>query len=45
MYLAMNRFRIAAGRESDFEEMWRQAARLLSGLVCLSLSKTSFGVS
>ncbi len=24
MYIAMNRFRIAKGRESVFEEMWRQ---------------------
>ena len=23
MYIAMNRFRIAKGREADFEEMWR----------------------
>ena len=23
MYIAMNRFRIAAGRESDFETVWR----------------------
>ena len=23
MYIAMNRFRIAAGRESDFESVWR----------------------
>ncbi len=24
MYLAMNRFRIAHGRESDFEKLWRE---------------------
>ena len=24
MYIAMNRFRIAPGREADFEEAWRQ---------------------
>jgi len=24
MYIAMNRFRIAPGRESDFEEVWRK---------------------
>lgn len=23
MYIAMNRFRVAVGRESDFETMWR----------------------
>ena len=23
MFIAMNRFRIATGRESDFEELWR----------------------
>jgi heme-degrading monooxygenase HmoA len=24
MYIAMNRFRIAAGREDDFERVWRE---------------------
>jgi len=24
MYIAMNRFRICAGREADFEEVWRE---------------------
>ena len=24
MFIAMNRFRIAAGREADFIEVWRQ---------------------
>ena len=24
MYIAMNRFRIAIGRENDFEELWRK---------------------
>ncbi len=24
MFIAMNRFRIAKGRESDFEELWRK---------------------
>jgi heme-degrading monooxygenase HmoA len=24
MYIAMNRFRIAKGREQDFEELWRK---------------------
>lgn len=24
MYIAMNRFRIALGREGDFEELWRK---------------------
>jgi heme-degrading monooxygenase HmoA len=24
MYIAMNRFRIALGREDDFEQLWRQ---------------------
>lgn len=24
MFIAMNRFRIASGREPDFEEMWRK---------------------
>ena len=24
MYIAMNRFRIAKGREGDFEKMWRE---------------------
>jgi len=24
MYIAMNRFRIAKGREPDFEQMWRE---------------------
>ena len=24
MYIAMNRFRIALGREADFEELWRR---------------------
>ena len=29
MYIAMNRFQIAIGRESDFENLWRQRESLL----------------
>ena len=29
MYIAMNRFRIAAGREADFEKIWRERESLL----------------
>ncbi len=32
MYVAMNRFRIALGRESDFEEMWRNRDSQLDGV-------------
>lgn len=32
MYIAMNRFRIAPGRESDFEEMWRKRDSHLDGV-------------
>ena len=30
MFIAMNRFKIALGREDDFEEMWRQRESYLS---------------
>jgi len=30
MYIANNRFRIATGREADFEEIWRARDRYLS---------------
>lgn len=30
MFIAMNRFRIAAGREADFVEVWRQRDSRLS---------------
>ena len=29
MYIAMNRFRIALGREEDFERIWRERESLL----------------
>jgi len=29
MYIAMNRFRIAPGREQDFEALWRERESLL----------------
>jgi len=29
MYIAMNRFRIAIGRESDFENLWRRRESML----------------
>lgn len=32
MFIAMNRFRIARGREEDFEEMWRRRDSHLSGV-------------
>ena len=32
MFIAMNRFRIAVGREGDFEEVWRQRDSLLSSV-------------
>ena len=32
MFIAMNRFRIAAGREGDFEELWRKRDSLLDGV-------------
>ncbi len=32
MYIAMNRFRIAVGRESDFEDLWRQRDSHLKGV-------------
>ncbi len=32
MYIAMNRFRIAVGRESDFEDLWRQRDSHLNGV-------------
>jgi heme-degrading monooxygenase HmoA len=32
MFIAMNRFRIAPGRESDFEEMWRKRESYLDGV-------------
>jgi heme-degrading monooxygenase HmoA len=31
MYIAMNRFKIAKGRENDFVEMWRQRESYLEG--------------
>ena len=30
MYIAMNRFRVALGREADFEELWRNRDSQLS---------------
>jgi heme-degrading monooxygenase HmoA len=30
MYIAMNRFRITAGREADFEQAWRERDSYLS---------------
>jgi heme-degrading monooxygenase HmoA len=32
MFIAMNRFRIAAGREADFIEAWRQRDSHLAGV-------------
>lgn len=32
MYIAMNRFRIAAGREADFEKIWRERESLLDSV-------------
>ena len=32
MFIAMNRFRIALGREVDFEEMWRKRESRLEGV-------------
>lgn len=32
MYIAMNRFRIARGREQDFEELWRRRESHLDGV-------------
>jgi heme-degrading monooxygenase HmoA len=29
MYIAMNRFRVAAGREEEFEKVWRERESLL----------------
>ncbi len=31
MYIAMNRFRIALGREDDFETLWRERDSYLEG--------------
>lgn len=31
MYIAMNRFRIARGREADFEKLWRERDSHLDG--------------
>lgn len=32
MYIAMNRFRIARGREDDFEKLWRERDSHLDGV-------------
>ena len=32
MYIAMNRFRIARGREEDFEKLWRDRDSQLDGV-------------
>lgn len=32
MFIAMNRFRIASGREEDFEELWRRRESHLDGV-------------
>lgn len=32
MYIAMNRFRIALGREEDFEKLWRERDSHLDGV-------------
>jgi len=32
MYIAMNRFQIAIGRERDFENLWRQRESSLDGV-------------
>ena len=32
MYIAMNRFRIAIGREQDFEKLWRERDSQLDGV-------------
>jgi heme-degrading monooxygenase HmoA len=32
MFVAMNRFRIAKGREADFEEVWRKRDSYLAGV-------------
>jgi heme-degrading monooxygenase HmoA len=32
MYIAMNRFRIAKGREADFEKLWRERDSHLEGV-------------
>jgi len=33
MYIAMNRFRVAAGREAEFEKMWRERDSHLDGVL------------
>lgn len=32
MFIAMNRFRVAPGREGDFEQLWRERESLLDGV-------------
>ena len=32
MFIAMNRFKVAAGREADFEQAWRDRTSYLSGV-------------
>jgi len=32
MYIAMNRFKVAPGREADFEEVWRGRESYLDGV-------------
>ncbi|MDO8615694.1 MAG: antibiotic biosynthesis monooxygenase [Dehalococcoidia bacterium] len=32
MFIAMNRFRVAADREADFERVWRERESYLSGV-------------
>jgi heme-degrading monooxygenase HmoA len=32
MFIAMNRFKVAAGRENDFEEVWRSRESYLKGV-------------
>jgi heme-degrading monooxygenase HmoA len=32
MFIAMNRFKIAPGREADFEEVWKQRESFLDGV-------------
>jgi len=32
MFIAMNRFRIAPGRESDFEQIWKERDSYLAGV-------------
>ena len=39
MYIAMNRFRIARGREGDFEKLWRERESHLDGVPGFGLAQ------